>query len=336
MNWMILTLISASLSVVLLSCGPKSSTETPIASHQDGNQTIEVDQDVTIKTHFNINIVADLTNRVDETLYPKPLHDTIIINTVIDLFYPTIVKHRRRMHQRDLMRFRLVNSIHGASAESKEISLEQFSRQADRIEYINKSLGRDLKDFKTAIHSVYTEPFPSEPSGDMYQLFQKTIKPAITRNSPRERVANGNKTIDAHRNILILLTDGYVEYGVYGRDKCKNNQCPFLTPQALDAIRQKHKSSGLSIRETIEKFKMGLVPFNAPLMAEYEVLVLECYDRSLSIAGSARKIPTDFDIMKEVWSVWLKDSGVKRSEIHSTANTRKEVEDILKGFLFNP
>lgn len=333
-SWIAFFIAIVSSVLIGVSCGGPLSGETSSPIKDNLTRSEDLVQEVTTKNHFNITIVADLTNRVDPGLYPKPLHDTLIINTIAGLFYPTIVKYKRRMHQKDLLRFRLVNSIQGVDAENNEISLERFTSQAERIQYINQTLRLDLNEFKSAIQKVYENQLASPPSGDMYQLFQKTIKPSITRNEESERGSGNTKIIEKHRNIIILLTDGYIEYGVFGQDKCKGMKCPFLTPRELETIRQKHNRSGLSIRETIKANEMGLTPFNAPTMKEYEVLVLECYDRSLSVAGSTTKFPTDFEIMKEVWSVWLAESGVKRSEIHSTANTRKEVEDIVKGFLF--
>ena len=46
--------------------------------------------------HYNIKIVSDLSNRLDNELYPRQLTDQIIINEVLDI-YPTLYKEYNRL-----------------------------------------------------------------------------------------------------------------------------------------------------------------------------------------------------------------------------------------------
>ena len=61
--------------------------------------------------------------------------------------------------------------------------------------------------------------------------------------------------------------------------------------------------------------------------------MLEMYDRSLSKTGSATKHPTDMEIMKVIWSDWMRSSGIKRFELKSTSVNKTESVKYVMDFI---
>ena len=77
----------------------------------------------------------------------------------------------------------------------------------------------------------------------------------------------------------------------------------------------------------------GITPVDNPLLSEVEILVLELDDRSKNANGNASSEISDDDIIKLFWTDWLKKSGVKKFELHSTASSTSDINDYIKDFL---
>src|SRR5690606_16670983 len=93
--------------------------------------------------HYNLIIAPDLSNRIVETLYPKPVPDINIIQTVYDNVYPRILTSKNRLsNQSDIFRIDLINRTlltrYQVNADALSIDFSTFAgRQKERIEYLN-------------------------------------------------------------------------------------------------------------------------------------------------------------------------------------------------------
>ncbi len=124
------------------------------------------------------------------------------------------------------------------------------------------------------------------------------------------------------------MTDGYIEAGIFGKGYD-------LSQSKVEAFRNaflKSKESNLSVfLSKNPAFKIK--PADNPFLKSLEVIVLEIYDRSLSKTGAATKHPTDMEVMKLIWSDWLKSSGVKRFELKSIATSKEEAVKYVMDFI---
>jgi hypothetical protein len=138
-----------------------------------------------------------------------------------------------------------------------------------------------------------------------------------------------------YRNIMILLTDGYIEAGMFGKKACASgNQCYYLSGQKIKEFRNAFKKSGSNdINAFFQKSNFGLVPANNKNLKDLEVLVLQMEDRSLDKAGNATVHPTDMEIMQVFWADWLKKSGVKRFELRPLMGSEAEAEKEILSFM---
>jgi len=122
-----------------------------------------------------------------------------------------------------------------------------------------------------------------------------------------------------HRNILIVLTDGYI----YHEDKkiMEGNQSSYLVPQLVNRLKLNNKNW----KETIENKENGFISTGMDL-SNLEVLVLGI--------NPSKNNPYVEDVILKYWSDWLSDMQVKKYEIE-TAELPSNMDKIIKEFILN-
>jgi hypothetical protein len=314
-----------------MSCGSDSASQ-------------EMLQSEVVHTHFNILLASDLSNRIDQNFYPRSLDDPKIVGSFLDLIHPTILTHKRSIQQKDKFQMiftnpRLVHKF-GNQLGNLKIDFEEFEyRQADRIAYINgeksKSLEGDKASFLKTFDSIYDQATQDTHGADLWSFFQNGILDIhIEEKLPDTKLSNGVSCKNEYKNVLILMTDGYLEAGMYGKEHCQNGQCPFLDHNRIEEFRAAYKESGQSdMKAFIKSSDFGITPVNNPNLRELEVIVMEMYDRSLDQAGNATVHPTDYEILQVFWEDWLEESGVKRYSFRPCLSTKEEVDRVLEDFI---
>ncbi|WP_291871041.1 hypothetical protein [Maribacter sp.] len=128
---------------------------------------------------------------------------------------------------------------------------------------------------------------------------------------------NGYCIEDGYRNILIVLTDGYI-YHKNTRIK-EGNRTTYLTPQDI-------RNFGLNKSAWREKFKakdFGFVSIDNDL-SNLEVLVLGI--------NPDDKNPYEEDVINAYWSKWLAEMNVKNFKIKQ-ADLPSHMDKIIKRFI---
>lgn len=271
-------LVSFMAALVLSSCsseGKKEETKEPMAAAVKTNK----------KENLNISILLDLSDRIDPDKYANPSME----------FY-----------KRDL-----------GYIESISLGFEKHVRSKP-VKYINDQI------------QVYFEPEPLDATinslaKELKMSFTKdnTTKESIQQISPqftsisqkiyelaiKDKVYIGsdiwsffkNKVNDYcikpdHRNILFILTDGYM----FHKDAkfSEANKTSFLTPELVKSL----KLNTSKYKELIEKNGYGFVKANDNLN-ELEVVVLSI--------NPAKGNPFENDVITAYWTGWLQDMSVK-------------------------
>lgn len=301
--------------------------------------------------HYNITIAPDLSNRLSLKLYPKPVSDTATISALIDDFYPNIAtynvsKHAagsRKTNQRDILRLNFINekfiTDNNLNTSDMEINLKQFETQIERVKYLtnksDKTLREDQTKFKRSV-SRAVELAEQTPGGaDIWSYLNNGIN--SIQVDTQINVVNIDQNTAKHDyacNVLILLTDGYIEAGMKNHSNCVGNKCHFLYAETIERFRKAFKASGMTdMQAFFQQEGYGIVPVNNPLLKNLHVLVLELYDRSKSKHGSVMAHPSDLEILKLFWSDWLTQSGVKSYQLHPIASSREEAYGVIKSYL---
>jgi hypothetical protein len=282
--------------------------------------------------HFNITIASDLSNRLNTKLYPKAIADSVIVNLVLDNVYPRILKHQRSMNQLDQVRIDFINkqqiTAYNINTDKLQLDFARFgNKQQERIGYLKKDFVTDKEGFKNEFKRTYERALAKSFGSDIWTYLQQGIDEAVV-NKHTSLGKTGNKTfLNQYRNTLILITDGYIEAGIYGKGYD-------LSGKKIEAFRKSFLSSGdADLLAFYNKNPQHWIKaLNNPLLKDLEVLVLELYDRSEGAIG-AKVHPTDYEIMKIFWSDWLKRSGAKRVELRPKFSNKQEASKVVMGFL---
>ena len=306
---------------------------------------VNTDMGSVSKTHYNVLLASDLSNRINNGLYPRAISDETIVNSLVDLIHPDILRQSRTIQQKDKYRVLFTNQKivqqYGTDLGNLQIDFGVFgNRQADRITYINSkdqpSFKEDAQSFKETFAKIYQETSLSPQGADIWSFFQNGISDIhIEKQLPDTKIADGTVCKNQFKNVLILMTDGYLEAGLYGAEHCKDGKhCPYLNYAHIEAFRAAFKASGQTdIKAFLKSSQFGISPVNNPNLQDLEVLVMELYDRSLDQAGNATVHPTDYEILKVFWEDWLEESGVKNFSIRPCLSTKEEVDKVIKDFI---
>jgi hypothetical protein len=123
---------------------------------------------------------------------------------------------------------------------------------------------------------------------------------------------------DKHRNILIILTDGYV----FHKDtKIKEGN---LTSYLLPDLIRSNSLNKVDWKDKIKQNNFGFIPANEDL-SNLEILVLGL--------NPDIKNPYEGKVIKEYWTNWFTKMKVKRFEIKETglpSNMDKVIKDFIK------
>jgi len=318
--------------LILTSCGKEEG--------ESNNQKL-AGIDTIINKDINIIISQDLSNRI--TLYPKPIDDTDIINSILEMYYPSIYKSEGRViGQKDRISMLFMNSIiikkNNIDMKKLNIDLSSFSNE-ERIKYLtNKtddgnSYKMDKKDFLEEVWKINNSAKKTPSGADIRYLFESGLNELSVIKNPENKISFGKTIVNEKRNILILLTDGYMESGSVAKSSVKNKYY-YLTKKVVNDFRKAFLASGESdIKDFFKANGYGIIPVKNSNLENLEVLAVEFYDRSIAKSGSTRIIPRDYEILKLFWEDWMNKSGLKRFVVYETFSSKSSFEAALKKFI---
>lgn len=327
MNWK----LSLFLVFLFFSCGSKDTYKTDPAPTPK------------VITHYNIAMVPDLSNRIDQNVYRRQLHDSSVYRVVLKLIPELVHDNGRLTMQKDKFSLRLLNSYdvmnYNDLQPSLTIDLGGFGpEQMKRIDYLknrgNGTLEKDVRRFMTAVHAVYQEAMKKGYTADVWGFFNQSLKDTDFKlTEPIDHPEARAK--DVSRNILILITDGYVDIKDQDKSACKEKVCKWLSAAQIEKFRTYYHEAGKgqSLEAAFESSGYGLTPVANNSLADIEILMLEVYDRSKDASGRLTREPSDFEILNLFWSDFFKKSGVKRYKIVEACSSEAQLEASLRAFI---
>lgn len=258
--------------------------------------------------NINLSILLDLSDRISPQKYPNPtmeyyLRDVGYINSVSGAFTDHLRK-KKIIQINDKMQLffepaPLNNEINLLSKNLKiDVNSKNISKES--IANIKSVYSTDpLKIYKLAIlDSKYI-------GSDTWRFFQSKV--------------NDYCIEDGYRNILIVLTDGYI---FYKDTKMKeSNLTTYLTPKVIS---ENNLNSSDWLEQITEK-KLGFLKANKDL-SNLEILVLGINPNS--------KNSYEEDVIKAYWSNWFDSMKVKRYTLKN-ADLPSNMDKIIKDFILN-
>lgn len=293
----------------------------------------------TTNEHFNFIITPDLSNRIEE-IYKKPILDQDLIVGLYEKYHSNFYNIKNRViGQKDVIQFRFTNSkiIGDFNIEKSKLKMDLSTyNPKQRIEYLVKGGNKKLIGYVSReTNRIYDLAKNSKTGADIYNFLKKEVTETNIKSIKESKRVNGKKIVEKYRNILILITDGYIEAGLYGEENCLGKKCYYLSKSKVDEFREVFKKDGSSdLREFFQRSGYGIIPIDNPALKNVEVFVSEIYDRTLNRkTGSQTVTPNDFEIIKLFWADWLEKSGIKHYKLLDTSDSQEEFLSELKSFI---
>lgn len=279
---------------------------------------------------YNVLIVPDLSNRINKDIHPKPVNDTLLINNIIGNIEPLLQTNNRQMNQLDVYKLDFINrgilNKNVVDPKDLEINFKKFENNLSASsEYKRKGLKSDVLKFKSGVSKIYNYSLQNSSGSDVWNYFNETIKSSIINNP--DKIDSTAQTIKNTKNIVVLFTDGYIE--------STNNDLGYtLNQQLIKKIRTEFlNSKSTDLEKFISSKPEYLIKKTSNNLHDINILILEMVDRSLDKNGSTTIQPTDFEIMKIIWTKWLKDSGASHVEIYPAFSKETDSFEALEKFM---
>lgn len=283
------------ISIITFSCKNEEKEE-------DNNATKTKD----VSQNLNISLLLDLSDRISPAKYPNPtmeyyLRDVGYINSVSEAFTEHVRSKKVILaHDKIQLFFDPTPLNPEINKISKDLKIE-FNKGNVSKEIIRKGkityATKPLEIYKLAIKDG------NYIGSDIWKFFKTNINDYCVEKD--------------YRNILVILTDGYIYYK--DTQMKDGNLTTYLTPGLI----KDNKLSSSKWNEKIINQKLGFVKANNNL-SNLEILVLGINPNP--------KNPYEEDVIKTYWTNWFRAMKVKRFEIRN-ADLPSNMDKIIKDFI---
>lgn len=309
---------------------------TPIISKEGiGNKTL---------IHLNNSYVFDLSNRTMKS-ESKRVSDIDMVNYFVNQMDTKFRKafNRKSVIQKDIHRIQTTSSElynqFDVKVDNLTCDFSQFKKPADLSNYLfDRNIGEEsMKSWKMScineFTNLYNKAQKHSSGADIYSYIKTCDRYFGKKLSPIQM--GKTKHQNQYKNNLFLVTDGYIEYGLYNNDKV----APYLSKNRIDAFKQayKNKGQGMSIADFFSQEGYGITPTFSDAHKNINVLVIGFEDRSIDEFGIAKKgvLIRDREVMELFWNDWLNKSGFTNVKIAPVLNSISELDELVMGFIEN-
>lgn len=256
---------------------------------------------------FNISFYLDLSDRIEDSRNPlQAKKDAEIVKQAFDVFSKKLSKK--------------------GTFDSKDKFKVFFSpfEQSDNLIGISRNLQFDFSDLSIREKKILFSKMNSQLTNNLDSVYKYGVSKKEYIGSDIYRFFKDElqyKCIEKesnYRNILIILTDGYM-YWKHSRDSV-GNRFSYLTANSK-YVRKLRNSANLE--KMINEEDYGFVNIDKKY-ENLEILVLEI--------NPIEEYPKDFDIIKGLWSKWLGEMGIKRFEIIKSTDV-ETVKNVIVNFI---
>ncbi|TCN59835.1 hypothetical protein D0809_07900 [Flavobacterium circumlabens] len=259
-----------------------------------------------VAENYNISILLDLSDRISLEKNPNPTmeyyqRDLGYIKSVSDAFTQHLKSKRIRQIDDKMQLFfnpepkdPEINSI----SQKLKIAIDKNNASKDLLNSINSNYAaRTSKIYESALEDN------NFIGSDIWSFFDTKVKDQCIETGDR--------------NILVILTDGYMYYDSTIMKEA--NRTTFITP---DFIRK----NGLNTKDWEKKFQNGDFGFirAGDDLSKLEVLVLGI--------NPAKSNPYEEKVIKAYWTKWFSEMKVKHFEIKN-ADLPSNMEKIIRDFI---
>lgn len=290
------------LGLLFLEFGTKNETNNAVKDSELVTKEIISDK----SNNLNISIFLDLSDRISVKKYPSPTmeyfqRDIGYINSIAKSFEKH-VKSKKVIHIND--RMQIFFDPNPLDSKINTIS-NSLKINFDRKNVTKAKLGNVSIDYKKKTSQIYSLAINDGKyiGSDIWGFF---------KNKLEDRCIQKNQ-----RNILIILTDGYMYYQNNKIDE--GNSSNYITPQKI-------KNLGLTKsnwKQIMSKNKISILS-TGKNFSNLEVLVLGLNPDTKNVY--------ELEVMNELWSNWFNKMGIKKYKI-KTADLPSDMDQIITDFI---
>lgn len=262
----------------------------------------------TVSEDYNISLLLDLSDRISLEKNPNPTmeyyqRDLGYIKSVSEAFTQHLKSKRIRQINDKMQLFfnpepldPAINTI----AQNLRISIDKNNASKELLNSINSNYASQTsKIYESAIKdNKYV-------GSDIWSFFDSKVTDQCIENK--------------YRNILIVLTDGYMFYE--STVIKEGNLTTYITPELI-------RKNGLNTKDWDKKFNdqdFGFIKTNDDL-SNLEVLVLGI--------NPDKKNPYEEKVIRAYWTKWFTEMKISHFEIKN-ADLPSNMEKIIKDFILN-
>jgi hypothetical protein len=272
---------------------------------------------------LNLIVVPDLSGRInDETNNPgQTSNDTLLLNQIWRSFESV---SRLKMNSGD----RLIVDVAGGNqaagqyrsvADQLIFDLSQFKDKSNKLFFQARH-----DQFQTHIAELYHLAQQSPQGADYWSYFNHDLKRNIRPST----------LFTSYRNLLIILTDGYLE----AQTKEATGTALYTGSYGQRLVVFNKLRAGSSVTDAV----CGITPFMdcSDHFRDLEVLVLEVQPRHQVSIQEPRDpgTPRDFDILRKLWTDWFKKLEIKNAgddffneRLDATDLSKQKIKDFIQG-----
>jgi len=278
--------------LVINGCAPDNTEE-------QNSQNDNISEVKATNKQLNITILLDLSDRIEPTKYPaNPQHferDISIVNYFTEYF-------KKDMEKRGVFKskgkLKVVFSPRPKDSEINDIASKLKVNLENKNSKEKKEVFETISEnFKESLTKIYTKTIDTKKylGSDTWRFFKNDVKDYCVDES-------GN-----YRNILVLITDGYI-FHVDSKD-LKEQRSQYLTPEFIYSQRINLIGDINIVKERIKKYDYGYMTATNDL-DNLEILVLEI--------NPTPKRKNDEDVIKEYLSKWFSEMNVKDFALYNS------------------
>jgi len=256
--------------------------------------------------NYNISILLDLSDRISLKKNPNPTmqyyqRDLGYIKSVSEAFTQHLKTKRIRQIDDKMQLFfnpepldPEINSI----SENLKIAINKNNVSKDFLNSINEN-------YASKTSKIYNSAIKDDNfiGSDIWNFFDTKVKDQCVE--------------DNYRNILIVLTDGYIFHE--NTVITQSNRTSYITPELI-------RKNGLNMQNWNKKFDeqdFGFIKVDEDL-SNLEVLVLGIHPDN--------KNPYEEKVIKTYWTKWFTEMKIKHFEIKN-ADLPSNMEKIIQDFI---
>lgn len=261
---------------------------------------------------LNLSVLIDLSNRIDPQRHPEQVdRDIATIGDLAQVFRNNVDAYGAfKANARLRVYFHPEPKDPQMAVVARQLTAECKAGNSPEHARNNKLVYQRVEDnFRNGLREIYAlaNRSGSYPGSNIWRFMKdeakvKCVEPPGT-----------------YRNILVILTDGYL---FYENEKHRTGNLYSYIERNYDHFK-KFRNTAL-LHSVFEQEQYGLEPTGADL-SDLEVLVV-------GIAPE-EKYPQDFDIIRKYWSQWFSDMGIRHFDFIKTGQpvyTTKILGDFLQ------